>query len=100
MQILGQRCAEQYSRLSIWAFDVLGKMLWKVTPKVHLWEHLTEMQSVLMGNPRFWWCYPDEDLVGLVIEVAHSCHPATIAMMVLVKWMHLSFDESLRDRYD
>ena len=28
-----------------------------------------------LGNPRFSWCYSDEDMVGQLVEVAESCHP-------------------------
>jgi hypothetical protein len=49
-------------------------------------------QASLFGNPRYFWTYPDEDLVGLSIEVAKSCHRNTLAVVSLAKWLILAFD--------
>ena len=62
-----------------------------MSPKVHLWEHVCEVQAVLYGNPRYYWCYADEDLVGHLIEIAETCHPMTLAISVLFKWLHCSY---------
>ena len=66
MPILGQRLAEAYMVLSIRYLD-RNQKLCKFVPKFHLWEHLTEYQAAEFGNPRYFWTYADEDLVGLVI---------------------------------
>ena len=71
----------------------MGLKMWKMTPKLHMFEHLTELQCLIWGNPRFWWTYSDEDLVGYMVEVAESCHPSTLALSILFKWLHLIFDE-------
>ena len=60
---------------------------------MHLIEHMTGDQAATFGNPRYYWCYTDEDLVGLTIEVPENCHVATVAEMVLVKWLILAFDQ-------
>ena len=52
-----------------------GIKMWKMHPKLHIFLHLCEWQGVEVGNPRFFWTYADEDLVGLLVEVAQSCHP-------------------------
>ncbi len=62
-----------------------GPKAWKLTPKFHLLLHLVEIQIPRWGNPRFFWCYADEDLVGQVVEVAGSCHPSTMAELALYK---------------
>ena len=59
--------------------------LWKLTPKFHLLLHLVDIQAPRWGNPRYFWCYQDEDLVGHVVEVARSCHPATVESVALYK---------------
>ena len=69
-----------------------GLRMWKYSPKVHLVEHMTGDQAAAFGNPRYFWWYADEDLVGLTIEVAENCHVFTVAEMVLVKWLILAFD--------
>ena len=80
-----------YSTLSRRALDA-GLKLWKMNPKLHLWEHLTEHQAVKFGNPRYYSTYADEDLVGKMIEVAQSVHPKTLACNVIFKWLHICFD--------
>ena len=87
----GRKFCKLYSLLARWAFN-LDEMLFKVTPKFHLFRHLTSSQSRLWGNPRYWWCYSDEDLVGLLIDIAESCHVNTLAISTLYKWIWLSFD--------
>ena len=66
--------------------------LWKMSPKLHLFLHLCEWQACELGNPRFCWCYADEDLVGKMIDVAETCHPSTMAVTAMFKWMHVAFD--------
>ncbi|CAK0792475.1 unnamed protein product, partial [Prorocentrum cordatum] len=82
---LGQQLAELYSTVATICFD-LDIRIFKMNPKLHLFEHLCEFQSVLFGNPRYWWTYADEDLVGRMIEIAESVHPTTLAASVLFKW--------------
>ena len=89
---LGRNLCVLYGQLSAEAF-ALGKKLWKFTPKFHLFLHLCEWQVPSLGNPRFWWTYSDEDLVGMLIEVAQTCHPSTMAQTALFKWLLLAFEE-------
>ena len=70
-----------------------GQKKWKLSPKHHIFLHLCEIQCPLLGNPRFYWCYADEDLVGKMIEIAHSVHPLALAVAVLTKWLHLYFPD-------
>ena len=64
---VGRRCAIIYVALARDSL-VAGIRLWKITPKLHVFVHLCEWQSFL--NPRSFWCYSDEDLVGLIVEVS------------------------------
>ena len=52
MAEIGQSLAEQYSILAKWSFD-WGSKLFKMSPKLHMWEHLTEFQVAVLMNPRF-----------------------------------------------
>ena len=90
MAKLGQRLGTYYQRLSASAL-ISAERMWKMTPKLHLFIHLTGWQVVYHGNPRYWWTYADEDLVGLMIEIAESCHPRTVAVITLFKWLHVVF---------
>ena len=90
MRTLGQKLAKIYSDLSRDAFSK-GSKLWKMNPKLHLFEHLTQHQ-ISFGNPRFFWCYSDEDLIGLVTEISKTVHPRTLPVSTLFKWLHCMFD--------
>ena len=61
-------------------------------PKFHVFVHLAEWQAVEVCNPRVYWTYVDEDLVGCLVEVAESCHASTMAPSALFKWMHVYFE--------
>ena len=87
---VGFRLCMLYSDLSAEAKDNDIKAL-KFSPKHHLFLHLCEWQGPVSGNPKFYWVYADEDMVGHMIEVAHSCHPATMASVGLFKWRLLAF---------
>ena len=89
---LGQRLAQYYQILSSNAIRA-NFQIWKMTPKLHLWLHLTMWQAIVHGNPRYWWTYSDEDLVGLMVEIAETCHPRTVAIIALFKWLQIAFDK-------
>ena len=42
-------------------------------------------------NPKTYWCYADEDLVGQLITIGESCHPTTLAPVGLAKWVAGAF---------
>ncbi len=92
LPLLANQLGAMYSKLSKICFDRRLRM-WKLSPKFHLFMHLCLHQAVELGNPRFWWTYPDEDLVRILINVAEGVHPATLATSVLAKWMWCVFDE-------
>ena len=84
LPVVGQRLATLYQKLAEDHFKAKVRM-WKLQPKLHLWVHLTEYQAIELGiNSAMYWTYPDEDLVRIMIEIAASCHPKTMAMSVLV----------------
>ena len=87
---VGRRICLLYSMLAAEAAE-RGAKLWKTSPKLHLFQHVAEWQSVELGNPRFYWTYADEDLVGKLIEVAESCHAKTMAVTAMYKWLTLVF---------
>jgi hypothetical protein len=89
--LLGPSLCRMYSELSSRALAA-GIKLWKMAPKFHIFCHLCEWQAREFGNPRFYWTYADEDLVGLLIDIARTCHPKTLAVNALFKWLHLAFD--------
>jgi len=89
---IGRRICMLYSQLAAESAEK-GHKFWKATPKLHLFQHVCEWQGVESGNPRFYWCYADEDLVGQLIEVAEACHAKTMAVTAMHKWLTLQFSE-------
>ena len=90
---IGRQLCAIYAQLSNEACRRKEKV-WKAVPKFHLFAHLCEWQIPQLGlNPRYYWCYADEDLVGSLIETAQSCHPASLAAVALTKWMLMLFSE-------
>ena len=87
---LGLRLVGVYTSLAVEA-KRQGVKLWKLMPKLHLFLHLCEWQAISLGNPRYYWTYADEDLAGTMAEIAESCHPSTMSMSSLFKWVHLAF---------
>lgn len=90
---IGRTLCFLYGHLSAEASSGAAK-LWKFQPKHHLFLHLCEWQAIHFGNPRFYWCYADEDMVGHMIEVAHSCHSRTMAGVAMYKWLLFTFGEA------
>ena len=87
---IGKNLTVLYNALSVEAATNMKKV-WKFVPKFHLFVHLCEIQSAVM-NPRFFWTYSDEDLVGQLCEVARTCHPNTMGETALYKYLLLHFD--------
>ena len=88
---IGYQLPSFYQRLYAEA-ALHGERMWKLTPKLHLVQELLIYTCAQWGNPVYYWCYSDEDLVGLMIEIAKSCHVSTLAATALVKWLILCFD--------
>ena len=85
IQRVGLKLCCGYAKLAASAVADRRKF-WKATPKLHLFLHLCEW-DVQMGNPRKFWCFADEDLVGQMISAGESCHPRTLAVTSMFKWL-------------
>ena len=89
---LGRKLTHVYTSLAAAALAE-GAKRWKMSPKIHVFDHLCCWQAIELGNPKFYWVYADEDLVGQMIEVSQSCHPLTVAATALFKWVLLAFSK-------
>ena len=89
---LGQSICQMYGRFAVDAVKE-QKKLWKPIPKLHCFDHLCSWQALESGNPRRFWCYADEDLIGQLIDVAESCHASTLCVTAMFKWLHVQFAE-------
>ena len=63
------RCCVHYACLASDAAE-RGLKLFKITPKFHFWLHIAWMARYV--NPRFAWCYADEDFVGKIATIAYA----------------------------
>ena len=94
---LGMRLCKTYTKLATKALRE-NRKAWKPSPKLHMFQHLCEWQGLIV-NPRFCWCYSDEDLVGQLIDVADSCHSRTLASTAMFKWLTLVYGEIAPEWY-
>jgi hypothetical protein len=90
LPLLSRTLVGLYAKLSREAFDN-GYRMWKMQPKVHLFQHLCEYMAIYQGNPKYYWTYQDESLVGDMIELCQSVHVNTLAVSALFKWIHITF---------
>ena len=56
-------------------------------PKFHMCEHLVCEKVELYGSPRLFWCYADEDFVGMIKRIA-ACtkNPRTLEAILMAKY--------------
>jgi len=103
MPTLGEQLMQFYSQLADMCYKDqarLGHVLWKTSPKMHLFLHLCIWQCVLYGNPTHYWTYGDEDLVGRLVSIAEGVHSVTLAVSVLANWLHVVWDDVLLEDSD
>jgi hypothetical protein len=87
IRVVGNRFFQIYIQL---ASEALASniTMWKLSPKFHLFIHICELSHI---NPRWTWCYADEDLMKHMKHIAASCHPSTVDHMCLCKWLVSAF---------
>ena len=60
-------------------------------PKMHMADHLAHEKIQIFGSPKHFWCYGDEDFVGLVKRIAvMTRHPKTMEARILAKYSLLA----------
>ena len=67
-----RKCCIMYTALSKEQRDIGYDRRWRQKPKMHLFQELAEYQGPILGNPRRFWAYQDEDFVGWVAKIARS----------------------------
>ena len=99
------RAAQQRVQVAVEAAPVVYNVLsyhtraahtkrWHMIPNRHMVSHIGD-DNACQANPRRVTCYADEDMVGLMVDIAESCHPLTLATTALFNWLHLMYDEGL-----
>eukprot|EP00974_Lingulodinium_polyedra_P110324 10672075-Lingulodinium_polyedra.AAC.1 len=58
-----------YSSLSLEPNNIKND-LWRVKPKMHLFQELAEEQTFALGNPKDFWAYKDESFMGFLASLA------------------------------
>ena len=62
-----------------------GPLVWRQTPKIHLFNHLLEEMKVA-GNASDHWCYPDERMIGKAAKIAATTHASTVSKNCMQKY--------------
>ena len=56
-------------------------------PKLHLCDHMVRDTVPLYGSPRAFWCYADEDFVGIIKRIAMCTkNPRTMEAVLMQKY--------------
>ena len=78
-----------YRMLSLWA-RAANVRRWHEVPKHHYVQHICMQMSATHQNPKYAWCYPDEDFMGLVKQISSRCMAGTpvtkLMSKVVLKW--------------
>ena len=88
LKTIGRDFMGLYTGLSLEASRT-NTRAWKLVPKFHVFQRLSEWVPEEWGNPRFFWTYADEDMIGSLCEIGASCHPNTLSETALVQWLVL-----------
>jgi hypothetical protein len=71
-----------------------ARMPWNVRPKSHLCDHLVSGMIQMYGSPSAFWCYRDEDFIGVIKRIARNTKlPISLERRVMEKlriWAALS----------
>ena len=59
---------------------------YRLRPKAHGMVHIVEEKAPIFGNASRFWCYRDEDFIGVIKKTAAKCkHPSTLEQRVMEK---------------
>ena len=91
-------CLLTYSAMARLAME-RGDFRWSLVTKHHFMHHLGDQSKFL--NPRTWWCYGFEDMMGKARTLGESCTNGTpalkVASRVLRKYMlAMNFEQRYR----
>jgi len=103
--LLALRKAEQflahYDSLNKWAQEN-DRMLFHIVMKHHTFVHLVQSSKYL--NPKFHWCFRNEDFVGKISNIAHSVSMGTrstrLSLKVSPKYALVLHLRLTRDAFD
>ena len=75
----------------LYMFSELNRMttdphLWHHIPKLHQLHHIILDVIDDQNNPRFFHCFGDEDMVGIMLKLAKSCHASTVVRNCVDKY--------------
>ena len=75
---------EDYRSLCSWACTSVPRLnRWHEVPKHHYGQHVADQAT--LGNPKFSWCYSDEDFMGYLKLICEACTQGTAACNVVGK---------------
>ena len=83
-------CLSAYYWLRAEAVTFKRYRAWRPKPKQHQWVHLVEDFIIPTGlNPRWSWCYGDEDFIGRCKKMLVKCHRKVLAIRFTGHYMLL-----------
>lgn len=69
------------------AADLQAAQPFALRPKGHMLQHLANEQILRWGSPKTFWCYSDEDFVGVIKRIAlQTRHPKSMEAILLQKY--------------
>ena len=86
VRTLGKLFMHTYLNLAHKAI-VRNSRLWRVRPKLHLFDHICRMDRPSGVNPHFFSTWMDEDAVKKFMRVNSLTHKSTTAQRVLQRWL-------------
>ena len=68
-----------------------GERAWNQPLKWHMFCHVVDDIKVYRRNPRFNWCFSDEDFAGHMAAIAAASHRSTVGARSLERWVGLLY---------
>ena len=88
LQFHGQTFLITYQHLAATSY-FQGTCLWSLKPKLHQFQHALKDLWVDRLNPRLYWCFGDESMIGILKRSAAKVHRSTSAFGNSVLNRHL-----------
>ena len=75
-----------YARLAKLSAEA-GVHLWRLRPKLHMFDHLLDQTREARANPKTAACFGEESFLGFLKRIAIKCHGASMLRTSLLRYM-------------
>ena len=69
---------------------------WEIKPKLHVMFHILKDAESGRRNPKAWWSFKEEEMMGRLATIACATHACTLARRTLERWC-LQFFSAMSD---